>query len=143
MKKKLIEVALPLEAINKASAREKSIRHGHLRCGDVLFGGRVHQMKDELGKLAGGQLQQDDLRRVEAARLSMQAIGELTDIDIAESDQSKALMDQIEVGLRVLQRTLDFLQAKRWAGKGETKEYAETWVDLLNHEYGDNLLTYS
>jgi len=29
MKKKLIEVALPLVAINKASAREKSIRHGH------------------------------------------------------------------------------------------------------------------
>jgi len=27
-KKKLIEVALPLDAINKASAREKSIRHG-------------------------------------------------------------------------------------------------------------------
>lgn len=28
-RKKLIEVALPLEEINKASAREKSIRHGH------------------------------------------------------------------------------------------------------------------
>src|ERR1700756_2355077 len=28
-KKKLIEVALPLVAINTASAREKSIRHGH------------------------------------------------------------------------------------------------------------------
>src|SRR5438309_2443449 len=28
-RRKLIEVALPLEAINKASAREKSIRHGH------------------------------------------------------------------------------------------------------------------
>ncbi len=28
-RKKLIEVALPLEAINKASARKKSIRHGH------------------------------------------------------------------------------------------------------------------
>src|SRR5215213_872982 len=28
-KKKLIEVALPLEAINKASVREKSIRYGH------------------------------------------------------------------------------------------------------------------
>lgn len=28
-KKKLIEVAIPLEAINVASAREKSIRHGH------------------------------------------------------------------------------------------------------------------
>lgn len=29
MKRKLIEVALPLEAINKEAAREKSIRHGH------------------------------------------------------------------------------------------------------------------
>ena len=29
IRKKLIEVALPLEAINIASAREKSIRHGH------------------------------------------------------------------------------------------------------------------
>ncbi len=28
-RRKLIEVALPLEAINKAAAREKSIRHGH------------------------------------------------------------------------------------------------------------------
>src|SRR5947209_3125743 len=27
--KKLIEVALPLKAINEASAKEKSIRHGH------------------------------------------------------------------------------------------------------------------
>jgi len=29
VRKKLIEVALPLNAINKASAREKPIRHGH------------------------------------------------------------------------------------------------------------------
>ena len=29
MTKKLIEVAMPIEAINKASVREKSIRHGH------------------------------------------------------------------------------------------------------------------
>src|SRR5437867_12266840 len=28
-RKKLIEVALPLQAINEAAAREKSIRHGH------------------------------------------------------------------------------------------------------------------
>ncbi|MFZ4108787.1 MAG: DUF1156 domain-containing protein, partial [Candidatus Planktophila sp.] len=28
-RKKMIEVAIPLEAINAASAREKSIRHGH------------------------------------------------------------------------------------------------------------------
>src|SRR6202789_2689924 len=29
LRKKLIEVALPLESINKAAAKEKSIRHGH------------------------------------------------------------------------------------------------------------------
>lgn len=29
LKRKLIEVSLPLEAINKQAAREKSIRHGH------------------------------------------------------------------------------------------------------------------
>jgi putative DNA methylase len=29
LKKKLIEVALPLKAINKASSKEKSLRHGH------------------------------------------------------------------------------------------------------------------
>ena len=29
LRKKLIEVALPLDAINAVSAREKSIRHGH------------------------------------------------------------------------------------------------------------------
>lgn len=29
MRKKLIEVAIPVQAINAASAREKSIRHGH------------------------------------------------------------------------------------------------------------------
>jgi adenine-specific DNA methylase len=36
IRKKLIEVALPLEAINEASAREKPIRYGHpsmLPCG--------------------------------------------------------------------------------------------------------------
>ena len=53
-RKKLIEVALPLEAINVASAREKSIRHGHpstlhlvvgtstvgcCSCGDFHFSG--------------------------------------------------------------------------------------------------------
>ena len=29
VRKKLLEVALPLDAINKASVREKPIRHGH------------------------------------------------------------------------------------------------------------------
>jgi adenine-specific DNA methylase len=37
-RKKLIEVSIPLEPINAASAREKSIRHGHpkARIDDLL-----------------------------------------------------------------------------------------------------------
>ena len=42
-RKKLIEVALPLEAINKASAREKSIRHGHPST--LHFGGPVNPLQ--------------------------------------------------------------------------------------------------
>ena len=62
-RKKLIEVSLPLEAINKASAREKSIRHGHpstlhlwwarrplAACRAVLFA----QLVDDPSVMAGG-----------------------------------------------------------------------------------------
>jgi putative DNA methylase len=50
-KKKLIEVALPLEAINVASAREKSIRHGHPSSTLHLWWARR-----PLGGSAGGDL---------------------------------------------------------------------------------------
>ncbi len=112
----------------------------HLRCGDALFGGHVRDLKEELDRLAGGLLQQDDMRRVEEARNAMLLIGDLTDIDVAEAHHSKALMSQLEDGLRPLNRALDFLQAKRWAGKAGAEVYQQTWVDLLNHEYGDNVL---
>ncbi|MEA1951907.1 MAG: DUF1156 domain-containing protein, partial [Planctomycetota bacterium] len=59
-RKKLIEVALPLDAINKQSAREKSIRHGHpstlhlwwarrplAACRAVLFSSLVNDPDDD------------------------------------------------------------------------------------------------
>ena len=59
-RKKLIEVALPLKAINEASAREKSIRHGHpstlhlwwarrplATCRAVLFASLVNDPSDD------------------------------------------------------------------------------------------------
>jgi hypothetical protein len=112
----------------------------HLRHGDSLFGGQVRHIREELAKLKGGLLQQDDLRRVDTARMTMQAIGDLTDIDIAEAHHSKALMEQVNDGLRPLWRALDFLHAKHWAGKTEARDYQEAWVGLLNQEYGENLL---
>ena len=45
MKKKLIEVALPLDAINKASAREKSIRHGHPRTLHLWWAQRTYDFE--------------------------------------------------------------------------------------------------
>lgn len=112
----------------------------HLRCGDSLFGGKIHDIAKELNKLKGGLLQQDDVRTVQTARQTMELIADLTDIDIAEAHKSKALMEQITEGLLPMQRTLDFLQAKRWAGKAEQKAYEATWAGLLAQEYGDNLL---
>lgn len=112
----------------------------HLRHGDSLFGGRIAHIREELARLKGGLLQQDDLRQVDTARMTMQAIGDLTDIDIAEAHHSKALMDQVNDGLRPLWRALDFLHAKRWAGRAEKKDYDEAWAGLLNQEYGENLL---
>lgn len=112
----------------------------HLRCGDALFGGRVHQLADELGKLSGALLQQEDIRRLKGAREAMQAIGELTDIDIGEAHKSKALMDQIERSLLPQKLALDFIHSKRWADKESLADYEATWADLLTGEYGDNLL---
>ena len=111
----------------------------HLRCGDSLFGGRISHISDELAKL-GGVLYQNDLQRLDSARTLMTAIGNLTDIDIAEAHHSKAMMDEAEFGLAPIKRTLDFLQAKRWASRAELIAYNSTWAGLLAQEYGENLI---
>lgn len=112
----------------------------HLRCGDSLFGGKVNNIAQELGKLKGSLLQQGDMGKVVAARMSMETIGGLTDIDIAEAHRSKNIMEQITDSLAPLWNTLDFLLAQRWAGKVEAKQYQQAWVGLLAQEYGENLL---
>jgi len=78
-KKKLIEVAIPLEAINAASAREKSIRHGHpstlhlwwarrplAACRAVLFA----QLVDDPSVYADKLLEDPAIRRAAEKELS-------------------------------------------------------------------------
>lgn len=73
-RKKLIEVALPLDAINEASAREKSIRHGHpstlhlwwarrplAACRAVLFSSLVNDPSDD-PMYSGDEAREDDER---------------------------------------------------------------------------------
>ena len=61
-RKKLIEVALPLDAVNKASAREKSIRHGHPSTLHLWWARRP------LATAAGGDLRADGRRPVRVRR---------------------------------------------------------------------------
>jgi putative DNA methylase len=76
-KKKLIEVAIPLEAINKASAREKSIRHGHpstlhlwwarrplAACRAVLFAQLVDDPSSHPDKFPTEEAQEEERQRL-------------------------------------------------------------------------------
>ncbi|MCW5685473.1 MAG: DUF1156 domain-containing protein [Pseudolabrys sp.] len=76
-KKKLIEVAIPLEAINVASAREKSIRHGHpstlhlwwarrplAACRAVLFAQLVDDPSSDLEKFPTYDAQEAERKRL-------------------------------------------------------------------------------
>jgi len=76
-KKKLIEVAIPLEVINAASAREKSIRHGHpstlhlwwarrplAACRAVLFAQLVDDPSSDPEKFPTHEAQEDERKRL-------------------------------------------------------------------------------
>ncbi|NMZ24832.1 DUF1156 domain-containing protein [Pseudomonas proteolytica] len=77
VKKKLIEVAIPLEAINTASAREKSIRHGHpstlhlwwarrplASCRAVLFAQLVDDPSSDLIRFPTHEAQEIERKRL-------------------------------------------------------------------------------
>jgi putative DNA methylase len=77
LKKKLIEVALPLEAINRESAREKSIRHGHpstlhlwwarrplAACRAVLFASLVDDPSAHPDRFPTEEAQQEERERL-------------------------------------------------------------------------------
>jgi putative DNA methylase len=85
MRKKMIEVAIPLDAINRESAREKSIRHGHpstlhlwwarrplAACRAVLFASLVDDPDSDPGNLnPDGSLNQ---RKAQARRAELFAL---------------------------------------------------------------------
>lgn len=82
-KKKLIEVAIPLEAINVASAREKSIRHGHpstlhlwwarrplAACRAVLFSQLVDDPSEYVGELLADKASKAEAEKVLKEKLA-------------------------------------------------------------------------
>src|SRR2546421_10891158 len=84
--KKLIEVALPLEDINREAAREKSIRHGHpstlhlwwarrplAACRAVLFASLVDDPSERVDELLGDPAKRKAAEKLFKARLKLWA----------------------------------------------------------------------
>lgn len=92
--KKLIEVALPLDVINKASAREKSIRHGHpstlhlwwarrplATARAVLFASLVDDPSEHEDKFPTPELQEAERKRL------FKIIGELVEWESSGNEE--------------------------------------------------------
>lgn len=103
-KKKLIEVAIPLEAINTASAREKSIRHGHpstlhlwwarrplAACRAILFAQLVDDPSSHPDKFPTHEAQEQERRRLFALIEELVKWESSTNDDILEQARREIL----------------------------------------------------
>ncbi|MES2883940.1 MAG: restriction endonuclease [Pseudomonadota bacterium] len=113
----------------------------HLRTGDSLFGERVETVVAGLQKQYGSVFFGSELTRIGSATESMSAIGELTDIGIAEVQQSYSLFDDIERGIKPLWSLLDFWHALRWLTTAKSLKADESLRlglgELLGGQYGN------
>jgi putative DNA methylase len=104
-RKKLIEVALPLEAINKASAKEKSIRHGHpstlhlwwarrplATCRAVLFASLVDDPSSHPEKFATEMEQEKERERL---------FGIIERLVIWENVNNKSVLDEAKTEIAI------------------------------------------
>lgn len=103
-KKKLIEVAIPLEAINAASAREKSIRHGHpstlhlwwarrplAACRAVLFAQLVDDPSSDLEKFPTHDAQEAERKRL---------FGIIEDLVLWENSTNEEVLERARAEIR-------------------------------------------
>ncbi len=128
----------------------------HLRCGDSLYGERVGAVHQALGGAReygrgaakvrlGAMLYGAALAKMTVAAQALTEINALVDVDLAEVERSRALMDNVHEHLAPLHRLLDFWQALRWiapldvpASRWTDKQ--KTAVDLLSGRFGSDLL---
>jgi putative DNA methylase len=103
-RRKLIEVALPLEAINRESAREKSIRHGHpstlhlwwarrplAACRAVLFASLVDDPSAHPDRFPTEQAQQQERQRLFGILEALVKWDNTTDPEVLEAARAEIL----------------------------------------------------
>ena len=103
-KRKLIEVALPLEAINVASAREKSIRHGHpstlhlwwarrplAACRAVLFASLVDDPSSDPERFPTDKAQEQERQRL---------FGIIEELVLWENSTNEEVLERARVEIR-------------------------------------------
>lgn len=116
----------------------------HLRCGDSLYGERIGSVVADLRRM-GGLLNENDMARIALSATSLNEISELTDVDIAEVERSRALMDDVHAGLAPLRNLLDFWHGLRWLAPLDTPPRKRTQrhrasADILAGTYGRDLI---
>ena len=86
----------------------------HLRCGNSLFGCWTREAFDTAMALGSPLFLHEPLNRAMQAARSMQTIEELTDAEIAQSDQSAGLFNQILAMTAPLDAFLSLVHAFEW-----------------------------
>lgn len=143
-RKKLIEVALPLDAINREAAREKSIRHGHpstlhlwwarrplAACRAVLFSSLVDDPSSDLVYRNPDGSVDEDRAGVKRAQL-FNLIGELVKWDNSNND-TVINAARAEIARCVASRKLELGELQ----KSQKLPGGETVWDLIVKGHGD------
>ena len=92
----------------------------HLRCGNSLFGCWTRDAFDTANRLGSPLFLHEPLNRATRAAMSMQAIEELTDAEIAQADQSADLFDEILGMTAPLDAFLSLVHAFEWLNVRDT-----------------------
>ena len=131
-RKKLIEVALPLKAINEASVREKSIRHGHpstlhlwwsrkplATCRAVLFASLVDDPKQREDWATLRVVREEVLKALEEARNNKLIGGSLeAQVKVIASDPVYSVLARYQEQLRYLFIVSEVVLERGTSGNG-------------------------
>ncbi|MCL4271898.1 MAG: DUF1156 domain-containing protein [Anaerolineales bacterium] len=125
-RKKLIEVSLPLEAINKEAAREKSIRHGHpstlhlwwarrplAACRAVLFSSLVDDPSEYMPDEESARVERDRLFDIIEELVKWENSNNEEVLDRAKLEIARSVARNLDVDVPVGKEAIrDFLATK-------------------------------